>query len=74
MSARQRPSSSASAPGDPDATGDAIPAVVDAEQPPLRILLGGPPLQIAPDAYQRRLATWDAWVNVTIAGQGDPPG
>jgi NAD(P)-dependent dehydrogenase (short-subunit alcohol dehydrogenase family) len=32
--------------GDPDASAEAILAVVDAEEPPSRILLGAPPLQL----------------------------
>ena len=57
--------------GDPDATAEAILAVVDAEEPPRRILLGAPPLQIIRDAYDERLATWEAWEPVSKAAQGE---
>jgi hypothetical protein len=53
--------------GAPEATGAAILAIVDAEEPPLRVLLGGPPLQMARDAYTRRLATWEQWERVSEA-------
>jgi NAD(P)-dependent dehydrogenase (short-subunit alcohol dehydrogenase family) len=59
--------------GVPDATDEAILAVVDAEHPPLRIFLGAPPLQIVRDAYAARLATWDDWAGVSVAAQGDWP-
>jgi hypothetical protein len=44
--------------------------VVDADEPPLRVLLGVPPLQIVRDAYDERLATWAAWKDVSEAAQG----
>ena len=53
--------------GAPEATGAAILAIVDAEEPPLRVLLGGPPLQMARDAHTRRLATWEQWERVSKA-------
>ena len=56
--------------GDPEATGEAILAVVDAEQPPLRVFFGAPPLRIVRDAYTARLATWDDWEDVSVAAQG----
>lgn len=56
--------------GDPEATGTAILAVVDAPQPPLRILLGTPPLTMVPDTYAERLATWRGWQDVSRAAQG----
>ena len=48
------------APG-PDATTGAIFAVVDAENPPLRLLLSGSAYDIAQGVYQQRLQTWSAW-------------
>jgi NAD(P)-dependent dehydrogenase (short-subunit alcohol dehydrogenase family) len=56
--------------GDPAATADAILAVVDTEQPPLRLILGAPPLAIVRDAYATRLATWNSWVGLSVAAQG----
>jgi NAD(P)-dependent dehydrogenase (short-subunit alcohol dehydrogenase family) len=59
-----------SRPGDPAATRDAILAVVDAEEPPLRIFFGEGPLAVAAADYERRLATWRAWEPVSIAAHG----
>jgi NAD(P)-dependent dehydrogenase (short-subunit alcohol dehydrogenase family) len=56
--------------GDPDATADAILAVVDAETPPLRLFLGSLPLHIARQRYAERIATWEEWADVSNAAQG----
>ncbi len=58
--------------GDPHATAEAIPKVVDAEQPPLRFILGSESLPRARAAYADRLATWEAWEAVSNAAQGEP--
>jgi NADP-dependent 3-hydroxy acid dehydrogenase YdfG len=55
--------------GDPNATPDAIFKIVDAENPPLRILLGNQCLPSVRAAYTERLATWEAWENVSISAQ-----
>ncbi|PXX61008.1 NADP-dependent 3-hydroxy acid dehydrogenase YdfG [Nocardia tenerifensis] len=57
--------------GDPAATRDAILAVVDADEPPLRIFLGEAPLAIATADYESRLALWRKWQPVSVAAQGD---
>ncbi|XYX72695.1 SDR family oxidoreductase [Clavibacter nebraskensis] len=57
-------------PGDPTATRDAILAVVDAEEPPLRIFLGDGPLAIAEKDYAQRLETWRKWEDVSVAAHG----
>lgn len=57
--------------GDPAATGAAILAVVDADEPPLRMFLGEMPLTIATADYESRLALWRAWQPVAAAAQGD---
>ncbi len=59
-------------PGDPAATRGAILAVVDADEPPLRIFLGDGPLAIAEADYQSRLATWHEWEPVSVAAHGNP--
>ena len=59
--------------GDPRATADAILTIVDAEQPPLRVLLGAPPFALVRDAYEQRLAAWAAWDDVSRAAQGRLP-
>jgi NAD(P)-dependent dehydrogenase (short-subunit alcohol dehydrogenase family) len=50
-----------------DVTTDAILAVVDADEPPLRLFLGAFPLTVAERAYADRLATWRAWQEVSEA-------
>lgn len=50
---------------DPAVTADAILAVVDADEPPLRLFLGDFPLPVAERAYADRLATWQAWRTVS---------
>jgi NAD(P)-dependent dehydrogenase (short-subunit alcohol dehydrogenase family) len=57
--------------GDPTATSAALMAVVDAEEPPLRVFFGKVPLGIAEADYASRLATWKQWEPVSIAAQGD---
>jgi NAD(P)-dependent dehydrogenase (short-subunit alcohol dehydrogenase family) len=58
--------------GDPKATAAAILAVVDAQEPPLRFILGNETLPIARSAYASRLATWETWAAVSNAAQGAP--
>lgn len=55
--------------GDPAATPQAILALVDAEQPPLRLILGTL-LPLVREVYEARLKTWEAWQPVSIAAQG----
>ncbi|TQN35691.1 NADP-dependent 3-hydroxy acid dehydrogenase YdfG [Blastococcus colisei] len=57
-------------PGDPVATREAVLAVVDAAEPPLRIFLGRAPLPIATEDYESRLATWREWESVSAAAHG----
>jgi hypothetical protein len=45
-------------------------AVVDAEEPPLRIFFGDGPLAVATADYESRLATWRQWEPVSIAAGG----
>ncbi|TSE08314.1 SDR family NAD(P)-dependent oxidoreductase [Aquimarina algiphila] len=56
--------------GNPNATPEAIFKVVDAKQPPLRIFLGNQSLPSVRKAYNDRLATWEAWKEVSDAVQG----
>ncbi len=58
--------------GDPKATPEAVLKVVDAEDPPLRFILGSGNLPMARAAYAERLATWEAWEAVSNAAQGEP--
>jgi NAD(P)-dependent dehydrogenase (short-subunit alcohol dehydrogenase family) len=56
--------------GDPVATREAVLAVVDAEQPPLRIFFGDGPLALVTRDYESRLATWREWEPVSVAAHG----
>jgi NAD(P)-dependent dehydrogenase (short-subunit alcohol dehydrogenase family) len=58
--------------GDPEATAEAVLKLVDADQPPLRLGLGTSILPRARDAYRERLATWEAWEDVSNAAMGEP--
>ncbi|MCF6525781.1 oxidoreductase [Streptomyces sp. JJ36] len=48
-------------PGDPRKAGEALLAVVDAEEPPLRLLLGNNAADLAPGVLRQRLAEWERW-------------
>ncbi|BBH70698.1 short-chain dehydrogenase/reductase [Actinoplanes sp. OR16] len=56
--------------GDPAAAGPALLQIVDAEQPPLRVLFGSQPTQIVKHLYAQRLQTWADWEHVSHAAQG----
>jgi NAD(P)-dependent dehydrogenase (short-subunit alcohol dehydrogenase family) len=71
--AQQRRAERTANPGDPDASSTAVLAVVDAENPPLRIFLGEAPLAIATADYDSRLALWREWQPVSVAAQGGMP-
>jgi NAD(P)-dependent dehydrogenase (short-subunit alcohol dehydrogenase family) len=58
-------------PGDPTASGRAVLAVVDAEEPPLRVFFGDGPLAVATADYESRLQTWRQWEPVSIAAGGN---
>ncbi len=56
--------------GDPAAAGRAILKIVDAENPPLRVLYGTSATHIAPAVYQQRLELWDQWKPVSLEANG----
>jgi NAD(P)-dependent dehydrogenase (short-subunit alcohol dehydrogenase family) len=58
--------------GDPEATAEAILKLVDANDPPLRLVLGSTVLPGARALYADRIATWEAWEDVSNAAQGQP--
>jgi NAD(P)-dependent dehydrogenase (short-subunit alcohol dehydrogenase family) len=60
------------APGNPVASRDAVLALVDSDDPPLRIFFGDGPLAIATKDYESRLATWREWEPLSIAAHGKP--
>lgn len=58
--------------GDPLATSAAILKLVDAEQPPLRLILGNL-LPFVQNVYAERLKTWDDWQDVSLAAMRVAP-
>lgn len=58
--------------GDPEATAEAVLKLVDTNDPPLRLGLGNTILPRAREAYRERLATWEAWEDVSNAAMGEP--
>lgn len=56
--------------GDPAATPAALFSVVDTDNPPLRFFLGSHNLPWVRTAYAERLATWEAWQEVSSSAQG----
>lgn len=57
--------------GNPDATPEAVFAVVDSQNPPLRFFLGNQNLPWARKAYDERLAVWEEWAEVSNNAQGE---
>lgn len=56
--------------GNPLATTDAVFAVVDAENPPLRLLLGKNDLPHIQQIYSERIQEWETWKPISVAAQG----
>jgi len=56
--------------GDPAATAAAIFKAVDADEPPLRLVLGSTTIAKFRAVYQARLRNWDKWEAVSNAAQG----
>ena len=56
--------------GEPAAAGAALLDVVDAEQPPLRVLFGMMPTHVVPPTYAQRLKTWKDWESVSLKANG----
>jgi NAD(P)-dependent dehydrogenase (short-subunit alcohol dehydrogenase family) len=63
---------SAQAPGDPRAAAQVLLEVVDAAEPPLRVLFGAHAPGIVRGIYQRRLAEWNAWDDLTQRAHAQP--
>ncbi len=59
--------------GDPKATSAAILAVVDADDPPLRLVLGAGVLERLEALYASRLTTWREWEAISVAAHGTLP-
>jgi len=58
------------APGDPAAAARALLEVVDAPEPPLRVLFGAPAEAIVTGIYEKRLAQWREWSELAARAQG----
>ncbi len=56
--------------GNPAATVDALFALVDADKPPLRLILGRTAYPWVKNTYEERLKTWESWQNVSVAAHG----
>ncbi|KQT20850.1 short-chain dehydrogenase [Chryseobacterium sp. Leaf404] len=56
--------------GNPEATVNALFALVDAENPPSRLILGKIALPWVKQTYEQRLNTWESWQDVSIAAHG----
>lgn len=56
--------------GEPTAAAAALLDVVDAEQPPLRVLFGLMPTLVVPATYNQRLELWKQWEPVSLAANG----
>ena len=57
--------------GDPKATSTAVFAAVDADNPPLRLLLGEFATNFVGPLYAKRLEVWDEWKEVSRAADGE---
>jgi NAD(P)-dependent dehydrogenase (short-subunit alcohol dehydrogenase family) len=58
-------------PGNPEAAARALLEIVDADEPPLRVLFGSGPTKLVKDLYAQRLATWEQWDKVSHLAQGE---
>ena len=59
--------------GDPAATPAALLQVVDADDPPLRLLLGAGTVDFVTGEYESRIAVWREWEPVSTAAHGWMP-
>ena len=66
---RSRPDPDAFEAGDPAATVPALFAVVDADEPPLRVFFGRSFVPVR-DEYLARIAEWERWQDVALAAFG----
>ncbi|MFF3617087.1 SDR family oxidoreductase [Streptomyces aureus] len=56
--------------GSPEAAGQALLQIVDAENPPLRVLFGSHMVDHVKNVYGQRLEAWTEWAPVSQAAQG----
>ncbi len=57
-------------PGDPEATGPAMLALVDAARPPLRVFFGDVGLPMIEQEYANRIQLWKEWDHIALLSQG----
>ncbi|MXV51506.1 SDR family NAD(P)-dependent oxidoreductase [Pedobacter sp. HMF7647] len=57
--------------GDPQATPEALFAVVDSDNPPLRFFLGNQNFPWVQETYKARNAEWEAWKEISDSAQGN---
>ncbi|MGW6144549.1 SDR family NAD(P)-dependent oxidoreductase [Streptomyces sp. NPDC055140] len=55
---------------EPSDAGAALLQIVDAENPPLRVLFGTEPIEVIEPLYAQRLQTWADWEHVSRTAQG----
>lgn len=59
--------------GDPDAAGQAILKLADADNPPLRVFFGNQGNAIVQQVYASRLETWSEWQDLALEAHGRTP-
>lgn len=57
--------------GNPAGVGPAILQIVDADDPPLRVLFGLMPTVVIPGVYEQRLKLWKQWESVSLLANGN---
>jgi len=57
--------------GVPEATAGAVLTLIDAENPPLRLILGRVGIHWIKHVYNTRMQTWEEWQDVSVAAQGN---
>lgn len=57
--------------GNPAGVGPAILEIVDADDPPLRVLFGLMPTVVVPGVYEQRLKLWKQWESVSLLANGN---
>lgn len=62
-----------SADSDPALAAGALMTLVDADEPPLRLLLGSSVFEVALDLTRGRVSTWQAWEEVSRAAEHATP-
>ncbi|GAB7045568.1 SDR family NAD(P)-dependent oxidoreductase [Catenuloplanes indicus] len=56
----------------PDGVGPALLRIADADEPPSRVFFGTMPLQVVPQIYADRIATWQRWADLSAEAESSP--